>query len=125
ATRAMMRGLGAGYTQVLWVNSAYLLTYAIPLPIPGRLGDKFGPRTVYLSGLVVFTLTSLWCALAGSIGSLILARAIQGLGASMMTPQTMAVITRTFPADRRGQATSTVGAEGGEAMVVGPPAGGR
>src|SRR5690625_4266762 len=63
AMPAMMRGLGADYTQVLWVNSAYLLTYAIPLLITGRLGDKFGPRTLYLSGLVVFTLTSLWCEL--------------------------------------------------------------
>jgi len=124
AMPAMMRGLGADYTQVLWVNSAYLLTYAIPLLITGRLGDKFGPRTLYLSGLVVFTLTSLWCALAGSITSLILARAIQGLGASMMTPQTMAVITRTFPADRRGKAMSLWGATAGVAMLVGPLAGG-
>lgn len=124
AMPAMMRGLGADYTQVLWVNSAYLLTYAIPLLITGRLGDKFGPRTLYLAGLVVFTLTSLWCALAGSITSLIIARAVQGLGASMMTPQTMAVITRTFPADRRGKAMSLWGATAGVAMLVGPLAGG-
>lgn len=124
AMPAMMAGLEADYTQVLWVNSAYLLTYAIPLLITGRLGDKYGPRTLYLSGLTVFTLTSLWAALAGSITSLVLARAIQGLGASMMTPQTMAVITRTFPSDRRGKAMSLWGATAGVAMLVGPLAGG-
>ncbi len=124
AMPAMMRGLGADYTQVLWVNSAYLLTYAIPLLITGRLGDRFGPRTLYLSGLAVFTLASLWCALAGSIFSLIIARGVQGLGAAMMTPQTMAVITRTFPADRRGKAMSVWGATAGIAMLVGPLAGG-
>src|SRR5699024_9892092 len=124
AMPAMMRGLGADYTQVLWVSSAYLLTYAIPLLLTGPLGDKFGPRTVYLSGRGLFALTSSWCALAGSSASLILARAIQGLGASMMTPQTMAVITRTFPADRRGKAMSLWGATAGVAMLVGPLAGG-
>lgn len=124
AMPAMMQGLHADYTQVLWVNSAYLLTYAVPLLITGRLGDRFGPRTLYLTGLTVFTLTSLWCALADSVTSLIVARAVQGLGASMMTPQTMAVITRTFPADRRGKAMSLWGATAGVAMLVGPLAGG-
>lgn len=124
AMPAMMGALGADYTQVLWVNSAYLLTYAIPLLITGRLGDKFGPRVLYLSGLVVFTLTSLWCGLATSIASLVAARAAQGLGASMMTPQTMAVITRTFPSNRRGKAMSLWGATAGVATLVGPLAGG-
>lgn len=124
AMPAMMRGLGADYTQVLWVNSAYLLAYAVPLLITGRLGDKYGPRLLYLAGLVVFSLASLWCALSGSITMLIAARLIQGLGASMMTPQTMAVITRIFPADRRGTAMSIWGATAGVALLVGPLAGG-
>ena len=76
---------------------------AVPVLITGRLGDRFGPKNLYLVGLTVFTLASLWCGLTASIGMLIAAR-VQGLGASMITPQTMAIITRIFPADRRGAA---------------------
>src|SRR5690625_13053 len=124
AMPAMMEGLHADYTQALWVSSAYLLTYAVPLLITGRLGDKYGPRTLYLSGLALFTLTSLWCGLAGSIASLVTARAAQGLGAALMTPQTMAVITRTFPANQRGKPLALWGAVAGVATLIGPLAGG-
>ena len=81
------------------VTSAYLLAYVVPLLITGRLGDRFGPKRMYLIGLAVFTVASLWCGLTGSIGGLIVARVVQGFGASILSPQTMAVITRTFPAD--------------------------
>lgn len=109
---------------VVWVTSAYLLAYAVPLLITGRLGDRFGPRRVYLVGLAVFTLASLGCGLSTSLGMLIGMRAVQGLGAAMMTPQTMAVITRTFPPERRGAAMGLWGATSGVAMLVGPLAGG-
>ncbi|WP_345449183.1 MFS transporter, partial [Microbacterium fluvii] len=109
---------------VVWVTSAYLLAYAVPLLITGRLGDRFGPKRVYLVGLAVFTLASLGCGLSGTLEMLIVFRAVQGLGASMMTPQTMAVITRTFPANRRGAAMGLWGATSGVAMLVGPLAGG-
>jgi EmrB/QacA subfamily drug resistance transporter len=109
---------------VVWVTSAYLLAYAVPLLITGRLGDRFGPKRIYLIGLVVFTLASLWCGLSGTLETLIAARAVQGLGAAMMTPQTMAVITRTFPPDRRGAAMGLWGATAGVATLVGPLAGG-
>lgn len=109
---------------VVWVTSAYLLAYAVPLLITGRLGDRFGPKNIYLAGLAVFTLASLWCGLSDSLGVLIAARAVQGLGAALMTPQTMAVITRTFPANRRGAAMGLWGATSGVAMLVGPLAGG-
>jgi MFS family permease len=94
---------------VIWVSSAYLLTYAVPLPITGRLGDRFGPKRLYLAGLVLFTLASLWCGFTGTIGMLITARAVQGIGAGLMTPQTMAVITRIFPSSTRGKALERVG----------------
>ncbi|MDR7110652.1 EmrB/QacA subfamily drug resistance transporter [Microbacterium trichothecenolyticum] len=109
---------------VVWVTSAYLLAYAVPLLITGRLGDRFGPKNIYLIGLTVFTLASLWCGLSGTLEMLIIARAVQGLGAALMTPQTMAVITRTFPPNRRGAAMGLWGATAGVATLVGPLAGG-
>ncbi|MBK5217022.1 MAG: MFS transporter, partial [Propionibacteriales bacterium] len=124
ATPAIMQGLGADVNAVLWVTSAYLLAYAVPLLITGRLGDRFGPKNLYLIGLTLFTVASLWCGLTGTIDQLIIARIFQGLGASMMTPQTMAVITRTFPAAHRGQAMALWGATAGVATLVGPILGG-
>jgi EmrB/QacA subfamily drug resistance transporter len=124
ATPAIMKGLDADINSVVWVTSAYLLAYAVPLLITGRLGDRFGPKYIYLTGLVIFTLASLWCGFAGDINTLILARVIQGLGASLMTPQTMAVITRIFPATSRGQAMALWGAVAGVATLVGPILGG-
>jgi EmrB/QacA subfamily drug resistance transporter len=96
----------------------------VPLLVTGRLGDRFGPKQVYSVGLVIFTLASLWCGLTANVEQLILARIVQGLGASMMNPQTMAVITRTFPADQRGRAMSLWGAVAGIATLVGPILGG-
>jgi len=110
--------------RVVWVTSAYLLAYAVPLLITGRLGDRFGPKNIYLIGLAVFTLASLWCGLSTTLDGLIWARAVQGLGAALLTPQTMAVITRTFPPERRGAAMGLWGAASGVAMLVGPLAGG-
>jgi EmrB/QacA subfamily drug resistance transporter len=124
ATPAIMADLGAGVDGVVWVTSGYLLAYAVPLLITGRLGDRFGPRNVYLVGLAIFTLASLWCGLTDSLGWLVAARVVQGLGAALMTPQTMAVITRTFPADSRGQAMGLWGATAGGATLVGPILGG-
>lgn len=124
ATPAIIDDLQADVNAVVWVTSSYLLAYAVPLLITGRLGDRFGPKRLYLTGLVLFTLASLWCGLTGSITGLVLARVAQGLGASMMTPQTMAVITRIFPVHRRGRAMALWGAVAGVATLVGPVLGG-
>jgi EmrB/QacA subfamily drug resistance transporter len=131
ANPSIMKGLNLGtdYNAVIWVTSAYLLAYAVPLLITGRLGDRFGPKNIYLIGLVIFTLASAWCGLSGvlpghGIGMLIAARVVQGLGASLMTPQTMAVITRIFPPDRRGAAMGLWGAVAGVATLIGPLLGG-
>ena len=72
----------------------------------------------------MFTLSSLWCGLTGTIEGLIVARVFQGLGAAMITPQTMAIITRIFPSERRGQAMALWGATAGVATLVGPILGG-
>ncbi|WP_030902674.1 DHA2 family efflux MFS transporter permease subunit [Streptomyces sp. NRRL F-5126] len=124
ATPALMKGLSADVSNVVWVTSAYLLAFAVPLLLTGRLGDRFGPKNIYLAGLVLFTGASMWCGLSHTISGLIIARVVQGLGASMMTPQTMAVITRTFPAHQRGRAMSLWGAVAGIATLVGPIVGG-
>jgi EmrB/QacA subfamily drug resistance transporter len=124
ATPAIISDLHADVNSVVWVTSAYLLAYAVPVLITGRLGDRFGPKRLYLIGLTVFTLASLWCGLTTSIEMLIVARVFQGLGAAMLTPQTMAVITRIFPADKRGQAMALWGATAGVAMLIGPILGG-
>ena len=124
ANPSIMDKLGASYDAVIWVTSAYLLAYAVPLLVAGRLGDRFGPKNLYLLGLTVFTAASLWCGLAGSIEMLIAARVVQGIGAALLTPQTLSTITRIFPADRRGVAMSVWGATAGVATLVGPLAGG-
>jgi EmrB/QacA subfamily drug resistance transporter len=124
ATPAIISDLHADVNSVVWVTSAYLLAYAVPVLITGRLGDRFGPKNLYLVGLTVFTAASLWCGLTNSIEMLIIARVVQGLGASMLTPQTMAVITRIFPSDKRGQAMALWGATAGVATLVGPILGG-
>ncbi|WP_367650650.1 DHA2 family efflux MFS transporter permease subunit [Nocardioides sp. zg-1308] len=124
ATPAIIEDLQAGVNEVVWVTSAYLLAYAVPVLITGRLGDRYGPKNLYLVGLVVFTVASLACGLTSTIEGLIVARVAQGLGASMMTPQTMSVITRIFPIERRGSAMALWGATAGVATLVGPIAGG-
>jgi MFS family permease len=121
---AMLTGLGANLNEIIWVNSVYLLANTVPLLLTGRLGDRFGPKRVLLAGLVIFTGASLWCGLASSPGMLVAARAVQGLGAAAMTPQTLAFISRLFaPAARRTPIT-VWGAVAGVAIITGPVLGG-
>ncbi|WP_092657427.1 DHA2 family efflux MFS transporter permease subunit [Actinopolymorpha singaporensis] len=124
AIPAMINGLNASLSEVIWINSVYLLTYAVPLLLTGRLGDRFGPKRLFLGGLVVFTLASAACGFAGSAATLIAARAVQGLGAAAMTPQTMAFVTRLFPPSRRGAPMGLWGAVAGVATITGPLLGG-
>ncbi|MGD9620268.1 MAG: MFS transporter [Mycolicibacterium sp.] len=124
ANPAIMSSLGADYPAVIWVTSAYLLAYAAPLLVCGRLGDRYGPKNIYILGLAVFTVASLWCGLSDSVGMLIAARVLQGVGAALLTPQTLSLITRIFPAHRRGVAMSVWGATAGVATLIGPLLGG-
>jgi EmrB/QacA subfamily drug resistance transporter len=125
AIPAMLRSnLHATLNQIIWVNSVYLLTYAVPLLLAGRLGDRLGRKPMFITGLIVFTLASLSCGLAGTPGLLIAARAVQGLGAAAMAPQTMAFITAMFPPARRGAPMGMWGAVAGVATIAGPLLGG-
>lgn len=124
ANPTIMTNLRIGYDTVVWVTSAYLLGYAVVLLVAGRLGDRFGPKNLYLIGLVLFTVSSVWCGLSGSAALLIAARVAQGVGAGVLTPQTLSTITRIFPPERRGVAVSLWGATAGAASLVGPLVGG-
>lgn len=124
ANPSIMEQLQTDYDGVIWVTSAYLLAYAVPLLVTGRLGDQFGPKNLYLAGLAVFTAASLWCGLSGSIEMLIAARVVQGIGAALLTPQTLTTITRIFPSDHRGTAMGVWGATAGLATLAGPLVGG-
>lgn len=124
AIPTLVREFDASLVAVGWVTSAYLLTFASLQLLAGRLGDRFGPRTIYIAGLLIFTIASAWCGLSGSIEMLIAARVVQGVGAALMTPQTMAVITRVFPPASRGAAMGLWGATAGVATIAGPVLGG-
>ena len=124
ANPSIMAALHTDYDTVVWVTSAYLLGFAVPLLVAGRLGDQYGPKNVYLIGLVIFTAASLWCGLSGSTQMLVAARVVQGVGAALLTPQVLSMITRIFPAEHRGLATSIRGAAVGVATLAGPLVGG-
>ncbi|MDX8142828.1 MFS transporter [Lentzea sp. BCCO 10_0061] len=124
ALQSMITDLNASLNDVIWVVSAYLLAFAVPLLLTGRLGDRYGPKRLYGIGLTLFLLASLACGLATSADALITARVFQGLGAAAMTPQTMAFITHLFPPARRGAALGMWGSVAGLATVSGPLLGG-
>lgn len=124
ANPAIMEHFDTGINEVIWVTSAYLLSYAVLLLLAGRLGDRFGPKNLFILGLIVFTASSFWCGLSDSIEMLIAARVVQGIGGALLTPQTMAIITRIFPPHQRGKAMGLWGATSGLALLVGPLAGG-
>jgi EmrB/QacA subfamily drug resistance transporter len=120
----MITKLHASLDDVLWVINAYALVLAVLVITAGRLGDLFGPRTLFLAGVALFTLASAACGLSPSPGWLIGFRAVQGLGAAMLMPQTLTIITNTFPPERRGAAFGVWGAVAGVATIAGPTLGG-
>ncbi len=120
----MITRLHASLDDILWVIKAYALVLAVLVITAGRLGDLVGPRIMFALGIGVFTAASAACGLAPSPGWLIGFRAVQGLGAAMLMPQTLTIITNTFPADRRGAAFGVWGAVAGVATIAGPTLGG-
>ncbi len=116
--------LHASLDDVLWVINAYALVLAVLVITSGRLGDLIGPRIMFALGITVFTVASAACGLAPGPGWLIGFRAVQGLGAAMLMPQTLTIITNTFPPERRGAAFGVWGAVAGVATIAGPTLGG-
>jgi EmrB/QacA subfamily drug resistance transporter len=120
----MITKLHASLDDILWVINAYALVLAVLVITAGRLGDLIGPRVMFTAGVAVFTLASAACGLSASPGWLIGFRAVQGLGAAMLMPQTLTIITNTFPPERRGAAFGIWGAVAGVATIAGPTLGG-
>ncbi|MET3805440.1 EmrB/QacA subfamily drug resistance transporter [Nakamurella sp. UYEF19] len=116
--------LRASLETVLWVGSAYSLFYAALLITAGRLGDIIGPRTVFLIGLSLFTVASLASGLAQSPGQLIAFRGAQGLGAALLAPQGLPIITSVLKPEQRGAAFAATGIMSGLGMLLGPTLGG-
>jgi len=120
----MIARLHASLDDVLWVLNAYALVLAVLVITAGRLGDLIGTRTMFAYGIALFTAASAACGFAPGPGWLIAFRAVQGLGAAMLMPQTLAIVTMTFPPERRGAAFGIWGAVAGLATIAGPTLGG-
>lgn len=118
-------GLDVGSDRLAWVVDAYTVPFASLLITSGALADRFGRRRVFQTGLVVFGLSSLACAAAPSLELLVAARAVQGVGASMLTPGALAIVVNVMSDPReRAQAIGIWGAMFGLSMAVGPVTGG-
>jgi EmrB/QacA subfamily drug resistance transporter len=124
AIPAMSAGLNTTFDQILWVLNAYILVYAVLLITSGRLGDLYGQRNLFALGLAVFTVASALCGFAQDANQLIGARILQGVGAALLTPQTLAILTSIFPPERRGAAFGIWAGVAGLATLAGPTVGG-
>jgi EmrB/QacA subfamily drug resistance transporter len=111
-------------SQLEWVVNAYTLAYAVLLLLGGKLADIYGRRLIFITGLAIFTGSSLACALAPNVEFLIGARAVQGVGAAFMLPATLAIITATFEKHERGTAIGIWAAVAGLGLAIGPLVGG-
>jgi EmrB/QacA subfamily drug resistance transporter len=120
----MIDKLGASLDEILWVINAYILIFAVLLIPAGRLGDLYGPKRLFIIGLIIFTLASAACGLAQTPGQLIAFRVIQGIGGALLTPQTLSTITMIFPPEKRGAAFGIWGSVAGLATIAGPTLGG-
>ncbi len=116
--------LSASMTQLEWTVNAYGLSFAVLLMTGAALGDRFGRRRLFVGGLALFAAASAACALSPSVSWLIAARAIQGVGAALITPTSLSLLVEAFPPERRGQALGLFGAITGLAVVGGPVVGG-
>lgn len=124
ALPSIREDLGGALHDLEWTVSAYTLTFAVLLMTGAALGDRFGRRRLFLVGLTIFTGASAAAALAPGIDSLIAARAVQGVGAAIMMPLTLTLLTAAVPAARRGMAYGIWGAVNGLAVASGPLIGG-
>src|SRR5437762_2964829 len=124
ALPALQRELSASLTDVQWVVEAYALFLAALLLVGGAAGDRFGRRRVFLVGVVIFAAASAWCGLAVGVRQLIVARAVQGVGAALLVPGSLAIISAAFDEQRRGKAIGTWSGASALMAALGPVLGG-
>jgi EmrB/QacA subfamily drug resistance transporter len=124
ALPSIHRDLGASIQALEWTVNAYVLSYAVFLLTGAALGDRFGRKRMFVGGIALFTLSSAAAALAPTSGTLIAARAAQGLGAAIVTPLTLTLLANAFPPERRGVALGVWSGISGIAVALGPLVGG-
>jgi EmrB/QacA subfamily drug resistance transporter len=124
ALPAMQRDLATSFATLQWVVNGYMLTLASLILLGGSAGDRFGRRRVFISGILVFAGASLACGLAPSAAWLVAARLVQGVGAALLTPTSLAIIGSAYSGEARGVAIGTWAAAGAITTALGPPLGG-
>src|SRR5712692_6633925 len=124
ALRSIQSSLHVGQSELEWIVVGYALTFATFMLTGGKLADRYGRRLLFVVGLAIFTGSSLACGLAPNAGFLIGARVVQGVGAAIMNPAALGIITATFPPRQRGTAIGIWAGTSAMALAIGPLVGG-
>jgi EmrB/QacA subfamily drug resistance transporter len=124
AVPAIQKSLGANLSDIQWIINSYMLFLATLILISGALGDRFGVKRIFSLGIIVFTVSSFLCGISNGILQLIIFRAIQGIGAAMMVPGSLSIITTSFESREHGKVIGLWSGVSGGIAALGPLLGG-